>query len=190
MLVTISESMAKGIVKWLVAPIMVGCDLRVEVMSLRTCRHRELVVIRAVCTANVAELPIVLDTMWVLVNILCGIGLLPTPSRLSAVALDSSLLLIGIALFGNITSMLFSRIRLIGIALNWRVVVVVGVEFICWKLLDELFPLVVNLCFMLGRPMMRVARGVVLTSVARSCLVPVRVHLLTVLLDATTSAIV
>lgn len=107
------------------APIMVGWDLRVEVMSLRTCRHRELVVIRAVCTAKVAELPIVLDTIWVLVNILCGIGLLPTPSRLSAVELESSLLLIGMALFGNITSILLSPIRLIGIALKWRAVVLV-----------------------------------------------------------------
>lgn len=48
----------------------------------------------------------------------------------------------------------------------------------------------VLLYFMLGKPMMRVARGVVRTNVAKSRLVPVRVHLLTVLLDATTSTIV
>lgn len=62
-LVTVSESIANGIVSMLVAPIMVGCELRVDEISLRTPRHRELRVSRAVCTANAAELPIVLDTM-------------------------------------------------------------------------------------------------------------------------------
>lgn len=62
-LVTVSESMANGIVSTLVAPMIVGCDLRVDEISLRTPRHRELRVSRAVCTANAAELPIVLDTM-------------------------------------------------------------------------------------------------------------------------------
>lgn len=125
-LVTVSERTANGIVSILVAPMMAGCDLRVDDISLRTPRHRELRVNRAVCTASVADLPIVFDSMCVFVHILCGIGLLPTPSRLNAVMFDSSLLLIGIALFGSMRTMLLSPIRLIGMALKRLLVVLQG----------------------------------------------------------------
>lgn len=204
MVVTVSVSIANGIVSILVAPIIVGWELRVVVMSVRTCRHRELSVVLAVCTASAAELPIVLDTMWVFVNILCGIGLLPTPSRLSAVDLDNSLLLIGMALLGSITSILLGAMDLIVMALQREAVVLDdlsvvedGRVVIPWKLLFWLLESLLSLLlapilvmFMLGCCMMRVARGVVATSVARSSLVPDRVHLLTVLLDETTSIMV
>lgn len=218
-LVTVSERTANGIVSILVAPMMAGCDRRVEDISLRTPRHRELRVNRAVCTASVADLPIVFDSMCVFVHILCGIGLLPTPSRLNAVMFDSSLLLIGIALFGSMRTMLLSPIRLIGMALKRLLVVLQGpalgpldllemdiqvVELLILELLVLVIPwnlflamLVVRLLLaarirlcMFGKAIIRVACGVVLISVARPSLVPDRVNLLTVLLEETTSIMV
>lgn len=158
------------------------------------------------------------------VHILCGIGLLPTPSRLSAVIFDSNLLLIGIALFGRIRTMLLSCIRLMGTALKCLLVVLHAREVLpaldlgdldiqlrplllrplalveldtsmVWNLLVAmlvarlLFAVRIRLCIF-GNVIMRVAWGVVLTSVARPSLVPDRVNLLTVLLDETTSIMV